>query len=236
MKTVGLLVCGAFSDTIMKKYSGVYEDFFIDGLLTADSSLSFVTYAVYQDIFPSNVHECDGWLITGSKSGVYEDLPWMRKLQDFTRKAYEKHVPQVGVCFGHQILAAALGGKVEKAQAGWGLGFQQYQMLDSLEGIGDTLNLYAIHQDQVVELPKEARVIASNAHCPNAVLKYKGQALSFQPHPEFSKAFETDLIESIKGESFSAELGDAAIEGMKGTAVQDKEVMKVMAAFLQGEG
>ncbi len=234
MMTIGLLVCGAFSDDIKKKYSGVYEDFFIKALQEADPALSFKSYWVFEDEFPQSVDECDGWLVTGSKSGVYEDLPWMLRLQDHIKESYQRDISVVGVCFGHQIVAAALGGRVEKASAGWGLGFQRYELQESLQGIEGTLDLYAIHQDQVVELPKEARVLASNALCLYAALAYKGRALSFQPHPEFSRQFETDLITSILGDSIPIELGEKAIQGMENTQVDNVQVMQIIADFFKG--
>ncbi len=235
MNTVGLLVCGAFSDEIMKKYDGVYEDFFIDGLLAADSSLNFVSYAVYKGIFPASVHECDSWLITGSKNGVYENLPWMLRLQDFIKEVYDTGIPQVGICFGHQIMAQALGGQVEKSDSGWGLGYQEYEMLEEFSGFSDVLKLHAIHQDQIVAVPEDARVIARTDHCPNAALIYKGTAFSMQPHPEFSREFEIDLISSILGDSVPEALGRKAIKGLEGTKVDNQEVMKMMARFLKGQ-
>lgn len=234
MMTIGLLVCGAFADDIKKKYGGAYEDFFIKALQAVDPSLSFKSYWVFEDEFPQSVDECDGWLVTGSKSGVYENLPWMLRLQDHIKESYQRSIPVVGVCFGHQILAAALGGRVEKASVGWGLGFHRYELQEPLKGIEGTLDLYAIHQDQVVELPKDARVLASNTHCSYAALAYKGRALSFQPHPEFSRQFETDLITSILGDTIPVELGEKAILGMENTQADNVQVMQIIADFFKG--
>jgi len=132
-------------------------------------------------------------------------------------------------------LAAALGGRVEKSEAGWGLGFEQYEMLEPIEGINaDTLDLYAMHQDQVVECPVDAKVIIKTEHCPNTGLLYKGHAISFQPHPEFSIEFETDLIKSIMGDSFPLELGEEALKELAGTTVHNAKIMHVLATFIQG--
>lgn len=233
---VGLLVCGAFSEKIMEKYEGVYEDLFIKGLSGADPSLQFQSYHVFEDEFPQDNDECDAWLITGSKSGVYDNLDWMIRLQDFIRLLYKQETPLVGICFGHQIIAAALGGVVEKSDTGWGLGFQRYDVVGSISDLQvDKLDLYAIHQDQVVSLPPNARCFAKTDQCPNAALIYKGRVLSFQPHPEFSKQFQQDLIESIMGDSFSTDLGAKALEGMKDTKVHNQVVMKLIVSFMKNK-
>ncbi len=235
MTKVGLLVCGAFSDKIAKKYDGVYEDFFIQALGLADPSLSFQSYWVFEDRFPESVDECDAWLITGSANGVYEDIGWIKRLLDFTRDIYAAQKPLIGICFGHQVVAQALGGHVEKAQVGWGLGFQRYELLEPVGEIeGPYLDLHAIHQDQVVKCPSQARVIARTAHCPIAALRYEGKAVSFQPHPEFSREFEADLIESISGEKFPHDFARRAIASMQDKEVHNVQSMAFLADFLKG--
>jgi len=236
MTTVGLLVCGAFSDKIMKKHAGAYEDFFIRDLSAADPTLSFKVYRVFEGHFPEHERECDAWLVTGSASGVYEDLPWIAPLFDLIRRIYKDGMPLVGICFGHQALAQALGGHVQKSTQGWGLGVQCYQMTRELPGIEeDRLNLHAIHQDQVVDIPPQAKVIAYNDHCPVAGLRYRGRAVSLQPHPEFTSDFERDLIDSLAGERFSEEMARNATSDLGKAKVHSREVMVLLAAFLCGQ-
>ena len=90
-------------------------------LQAAEPSSSVAVYPVLDGRFPTGPEEEDGWLITGSRHGVYEDLPWMRTLKDFLRQAAARRVPVVGICFGHQILAEAMGGRVEKSGRSWGV-------------------------------------------------------------------------------------------------------------------
>ena len=66
--------------------------------------------------FPASITEQDGWLVSGSRSGAYEDHPWIEPLEDFLRSAYAASVPVVGICFGHQILAQALGDQTHRPQ------------------------------------------------------------------------------------------------------------------------
>lgn len=236
MTTVGLLVCGAFSEKIMKKHAGDYEDFFIRDLSAADPTLSFKVFRVFEGHFPEDERECDAWLVTGSASGVYEDLPWIPQLLELIRRIYHSDIPLVGICFGHQALAQALGGHVQKSSRGWGLGVEHYEMAYELPGIeGNILSLHAIHQDQVTEIPTEAKVIARNSHCPVAGLRYRGQAVSLQPHPEFTPAFEQDLIDSLSGERFSEEIAKNATCDLGKVKVHSREVMALLAAFLNGQ-
>ncbi len=145
----------------------------------------------------------EGIVITGSPAGVYEDHAWLEPLRTFIRGAYSANIPMVGICFGHQIMADALGGVVQKSEKGWGLGRHTYSVVgrpDFLVDAPDTLNLVCSHQDQVVVAPENAEVILASEFTPNAGLAYKnGKAISFQPHPEFSDEFTKALIEIRRG-------------------------------------
>jgi len=187
----------------------------------------FTNYAVVDNEFPSSVHSEDGWLITGSKHGAYEDHVWIPPLEDFLRDAYAQDIPIIGICFGHQILAQALGGKVEKYQGGWDVGTTDYYLEN--EGIK---SLVAMHQDQVVELPQEAEVIARNDFCEYAGLAYKGNALSFQPHPEFTPEFIKSLINIRAGTSFPQELADNALAELN-PSPDSVQISLIMAKFFK---
>jgi GMP synthase-like glutamine amidotransferase len=138
----------------------------------------------------------DAYLITGSQAGVYEPLPWIASLQQFIRDA--KDAPMVGVCFGHQVMAQALGGHVEKSDRGWGAGLHRYDVVRPepwLDG-ADTISVPASHQDQVVVQPPNTEVVAQSDFTPFAALAWTDRpAISFQFHPEFSPAFAKALIE-----------------------------------------
>ena len=140
--------------------------------------------------------EHDAYLITGSPAGVYDRFPWIEPLQDFIRSA--KLSKMVGVCFGHQIMAEALGGHVEKSDRGWGAGLHRYTILRSEPWIdtAGTIAVPASHRDQVVVQPPNTEVVAASDFTPLAALAWTDrQAISFQLHPEFSPAFAKALIE-----------------------------------------
>jgi GMP synthase-like glutamine amidotransferase len=136
------------------------------------------------------------YLLTGSPAGVYDPLPWIEPLQEFIRSA--KDAKMVGVCFGHQVMAEALGGHVEKSHKGWGAGLHRYTVVRSEPWIdtAGTIAIPASHQDQVVVQPPNTDVVAASDFTPLAALAWTDRAaISFQFHPEFSPAFAKALIE-----------------------------------------
>lgn len=182
---IGILQCGHAHDDIAAQH-GDYTDMF--QRLLAGNEFEFQTYSVVDMEFPDSIDAAEGWLLSGSRHGVYEDHGFIEPLETFIRDAYAAPVPMVGICFGHQIIAQALGGVVKKFNDGWAIGKQDYEF-DALGPI--TLNAW--HQDQVLKRPKDARKIASNAFCENAALIYGDRVYTLQPHPEFN----SDVIEKI---------------------------------------
>jgi GMP synthase (glutamine-hydrolysing) len=183
---IGILQTGHVAEALLEH--GDYDQIFAEFLTGRGLRLS--NYAVVDEVFPDSIHTCDGWLITGSKHGAYEDHPWIPPLEDFIRAAHAACVPMVGICFGHQIIAQALGGRVEKFEGGWAVGAKRY----AVEGWGD-LVLNAWHQDQVTERPPEARAFASNDFCAYPALAYGDHILTLQPHPEIRKGYMQGLID-----------------------------------------
>lgn len=147
-------------------------------------------FDVVDGVFPSSVHDADGWLLTGSKHGAYEDHAFIPPLEDFIRAAHAAKVPMIGICFGHQIIAQALGGKVEKFAGGWSVGLTEYDVA------GERYAINAWHQDQVVVRPESAKVFARTDFCENAGLVYGDHIWTFQPHPEYDADFIENLIET----------------------------------------
>jgi GMP synthase-like glutamine amidotransferase len=154
------------------------------------------SYDVQAGALPPDVGRHDAYLITGSSAGVYEDLPWIPKLMTFIRAASGK-AKLVGICFGHQIMAEALGGRVEKSAKGWGAGLHSYPIVARpawLDG-PSLVSAPASHQDQVVSQPPGTEIVASSLFTPYAGLAWSdGNAISFQFHPEFSPDFAKALI------------------------------------------
>ena len=184
---IGILQTGHSPDEL-RADQGDYADLF--QRLLAGHGFEFRTWSVVDNEMPDSVTEADGWLITGSRHGVYEDHPWIPPLEAFIRAIYADGRPLVGVCFGHQIVAQALGGRVEKYAGGWAVGRQEYTLN------GRTVPLNAWHQDQVTALPPDTpvTVIGSHPFCDYAALLYDSRILTVQPHPEFGADFIDGLI------------------------------------------
>lgn len=184
---IGILRTGHSPEELTESL-GNYDEMFeqlLDG-----NDFEFETFSVVDGVFPSGTHAADGWLITGSKHGAYEDHAWIPPLEQLIRDVHAEGKPMIGVCFGHQIIAQALGGKVEKFAGGWSVGRTEY-MLD-----GKPVALNAWHQDQVVELPADARVVGSSDFCANAMLAYGDNIWTVQAHPEFPADFIVGLIKT----------------------------------------
>lgn len=143
----------------------------------------------------------DGAVITGSSAGVYEDHAWLPPLFDWIRAARGR-TRLVGVCFGHQAMAQALGGEVRKSDRGWGVGLHRYEVLSDepwMTPVARTVAVPASHQDQVQILPPGARVIMASAFTPFGGLAWGDDAISMQFHPEFTPAYAADLAEGRRG-------------------------------------
>ncbi|MFC6671092.1 glutamine amidotransferase-related protein [Marinobacterium aestuariivivens] len=235
---IGILETGTSPQELAADY-GSYADLFVRQLGAIDPQLQFECYRVVDDRFPTSAADCDGWLITGSRHGVYEGLPWMRRLKDFILELWQAGRPLVGICFGHQIVAEALGGRVEKSHRGWGVGLHRYQLVGDCNGLGGrggSLTLNALHQDQILDKPAGARVFASSDFCPYAGLQYDDRILTFQAHPEFSVDYTAALLEVRKGQPITLERAEAAIAGLRqpGVATDAERTLRAMIDFLRG--
>ena len=157
-------------------------------------------YNIYQNIFPQDLSFYNGFIITGSSYGVYENYSWIRRLFNVIIKIIELKIPLLGICFGHQAIAQALGGHVIKYSKGWGIGIKEIKITKNTNLFGNLkkLNLIFFHQDQVVTLPKKAKLLATNSFCNIASFSATQLVLTLQAHPEFNEDFSLKLLNARK--------------------------------------
>jgi GMP synthase-like glutamine amidotransferase len=156
----------------------------------------------------------DGYIYSGSRHGVYDDLEWIEPLKVFIRAATAAGKPQFGICFGHQIAAEALGGRAVKSEQGWGIGVHTYRMRMQEIGAEREVPVMVMHQDQVIEVPRNARILGGNTFCPIGAVRYDDVVLTVQFHPEFSIEYMSDLLDLRGGVTFPADRTETARESL----------------------
>ncbi|HEX2576549.1 MAG TPA: hypothetical protein VHK88_09390 [Aquihabitans sp.] len=205
---IGLLQCGYVHPDLAGDF-GDYPVAF--GELLEPHDVELVTYDVQTGPLPDDPGAVDGWLVSGSASSAYERLPWIPPLEAFLRGLVARDAPVVAICFGHQLVAQAHGGRVERSPAGWGAGAHDYELV----GTGPwgstpdrrSVRLIASHQDQVVDLPDGDVVIARTDHCPIAGYTLGTSVLAIQAHPEFTAGLSARLTQARRDR-----IGDATAD------------------------
>ena len=214
---------------------GPYPPMFQRMFASAGHDFTYETIPVHEGAgFPAP-SGLEAILITGSAAGVYDDYFWLDPLRTFIREAHAAEVPMLGICFGHQIMADALGGDVRKSEKGWGLGRHSYAVKSRPAFLATDLPALSIacsHQDQVIVPPPGAEVFLGSDFTPNAGLVYAGgRALSLQPHPEFDDDYSLALAELRRGKAPDAVV-DAAVASLA-TASHSAEMAGWLGNFLR---
>ena len=202
---IGLLHMDDLTD--LRVPGGDYPDLYAHMFRHEDAELVHV--AVHRGDAPASLDDCDGWIVGGSRHSVYDDHDWIATAEEIIHQAIGGEHPLVGVCFGHQLVAQALGGRTAKADVGWGIGAKRYETVAASpwsDG-GVPTTLLASHQDQVVDLPAAAVVWSSSDYCPVAGMTIGERVWTMQGHPEFSP----ELCEVVY-ERRRAVIGDAEVD------------------------
>lgn len=177
----------------LRHIQGDYTDMFFNLF----PEINFDVYHVHKNHFPKNINQYECFVVNGSRHSVYEEIDWIIKLKKLVREIYAANKKYIGICFGHQLLAEALGGKVAKAEAGWNVGVHGFHIVKKekwMHPFKNNLNLLMMCQDQVHMLPKNSTILADTANCPVGMFMVEKHMLGLQAHPEFSKAYDQALM------------------------------------------
>lgn len=205
--TVGVLICDHVAPELAganrgRDYAELYHDF----LTGADPSLRTRAYDAVNGELPGGADECDGWILTGARHDAYRDDPWIEDLRGFVRRLAAEHRRIVGICFGHQIVAHALGGRVEPVGR-WKAGPQTMDVASTPWFAGGRVDLHAMHRDEVVALPPGATPIARGETAEIPAFLVGDTVFCVQDHPEFTDEYVRALID-VRRES----MGEADAE------------------------
>lgn len=228
-KTIGVFELGCVPDPLAESYAD-YASMIIDWLQPALPEVEYQPIALVRDTALPAVTACDAYVYSGSRHGVYDDLPWLGALETFIRQAAAGARPQFGICFGHQIIAQALGGRAESFSGGWSCGVQHYEL--ELDDGPAQLPVYVMHQDQVVAMPPTARNIGRSTQCAIGALDYEAPVRTIQFHPEFSAAYLSDLLRLRGGTAIPSAVASAAARSLDNT-VDNTVVARWAAAFFR---
>lgn len=196
MMHINILLCDTFPGRL-PDFIPNYESLFFDLFKSIGVEATYRIYQTWQGELPSTVNPDELYLVPGSLDSAYDDKPWIVSLLHWIEKAYCRGAKMMGVCFGHQVIARALGGEVRKYDGGFGAGVRQSRVIDDeMKRFfpDERMRLLYSHHDQVMALPDGATRCATSDFCLNESYRIGRQVVTFQGHPEFTVAYSRHLL------------------------------------------
>lgn len=197
---IGILICGEVKHEVAKQ-AGQYWDRFLRFFANVKPDFEFTNYKVYLEEFPISIEENEAYIISGSVFSVNGSELWVSQLVAFIQECYHKKIRMVGICFGHQIIAKAMGGVVSYNAQGWGLGVKKHEVIKHCSWMvpsAEKINIIMSHQEAVVTLPPKAELLMISSHCPIVGYQIENLFVGFQGHPEMSSFVSCVAIEKVK--------------------------------------
>lgn len=229
---IGILQCDDVRESLQERH-GNYPEMFTQLFKSVDDELEFTVYRVIDDEYPVSIDECDAYITTGSRYSVNDSAEWIDSLQQFICRLHHSRKKFIGICFGHQLMVKALGGKVEKSEKGWGVGINSSHVINPQEWMQPSCNEIALvvsHQDQVKHLPPDTVILAASSFCPHYMIQIDQHFMSIQGHPEFSKAYSKDLMNARRDRICHRQI-ESGMTSLS-SAVDDKLMTKWMINFI----
>jgi GMP synthase-like glutamine amidotransferase len=233
---IGLLGCDDAPERL-RHIAGGYRDMFEALLKPHVPALELEWFDVVKGELPARPETCDAYICTGSRYSAYEEQGWLAALKNYVRQLHEARKPFVGICFGHQLLAQALGGEVAPAEQGWGVGIHEMQIVRPepwMAPAQSRMKLQYMHADQVQRMPQGSVVLAAAPHCPVAMFRVGETMLGIEGHPEFPAAYVEALVRS-REERIGAARAQAALASLT-TPADDALAARWIANFLMTTG
>jgi GMP synthase (glutamine-hydrolysing) len=192
---LAILETDVLRPALRPEYQG-YGRMFQNLFNQAGANWAMPVFSVIEGHYPENVDDYDAFLITGSQHDAFGDTDWIVRLRDYVTALFDAGKPILGICFGHQLVAHALGGQAGRADQGWGMGVMTYQCQSRPPFIDSAapVSLLVSHRDQVLQLPARAEVLLQSDFCRYAAYYIDNQVLCFQGHPEFTKPYAQALL------------------------------------------
>jgi len=199
---IGILSTCVGAEELYEKYAS--EDKQIANRLSnVRPDWCFETYRAYMGEFPDPIDACDGYVISGSPASVNARAEWVGGTLSCIRKFFSGGHPMLGICFGHQAIAKAFGGKVELAKNGWNLGSINVHFQGQAPWMHprrNVMRMYAVHNEQVVSPPNGAEILGHTDTCPIASFRIGNHVFTTQHHPEMTVEFMTHVVDLMASE------------------------------------
>jgi GMP synthase-like glutamine amidotransferase len=230
---IGLLEAETLPPKVVAEF-GSYGNMFEHLLANYRPDWTFKYFAAEQGHLPQSIQDCDAYTITGSRHNAYDNDPWITNLKEFVRALDKAKKPCLGICFGHQLVAEALGGKAEHSSKGWGIGAADFQVCGSppwMTELPTSFTILVSHQDQVILLPPHAHLLAQSDFCPLGGFFVEDHILCLQGHPEFTAPYLEQLLYKRKS-IIGAEDTDKALISLKKNVSQEA-VSRLICLFFE---